>query len=627
METLLNIFLEPNDTRDDCRNSLQSNLQDMQDKVLTVFKLPITYNGKKMELNENIINDLELLKSNSSNETISPVYDVIFQPETCFGKNILKLIPKYYTTDMVFLKETQKILNNVNIPNTTYPFPKQGEGVGEGNYNRILEIYTSIKNDNGFLQKYLYIDYEHFLFLNNNELFLQILSMYNVLSPLLTFLIPIFLLIIPFIIIKIQGIPITFETYKKVLYIVISEHSLGKVFTQFNKVEFDKKIYLIISAFFYIFSIYTNVMTCIRFYKNMKYIHDYLEELYKYVKQTIKTSSWFSLISNNMISYSTFNNVLETNISIIKELDEELNKIIFPFSICVKKTMQIGHILKIFYKLHTDEKYQNSLLYSFGFNGYIDILNGVTKNIYKNKKLNYISFLSKKNKHKSCYKKMFYPPLMNCDKVVNDIKLDDNIILTGVNASGKTTILKSVLINTIISQQFGVGCFDKGKLYPFKHIHCYLNILDTSDRYSLFQSECKKCQDIINIIGKDKQYRHLCVFDELFSGTNPEEAIKCGFGFLLFLTKFKNVRFLLTTHFIELSKKFNYNKDNIKKKELTDTINVINKKMESLYNNEGVLIHSYCIKNGINNIKGGIEILKEMNYPEDILDTIKNLGR
>jgi hypothetical protein len=64
--------------------------------------------------------------------------------------------------------------------------------------------------------------------------------------------------------------------------------------------------------------------------------------------------------------------------------------------------------------------------------------------------------------------------------VTNDINLKKNIIITGPNASGKTTYIKSTAINIILSQQFGCGFYKKCTLNPFTHIHSYLNIPDTS---------------------------------------------------------------------------------------------------------------------------------------------------
>jgi hypothetical protein len=664
IKTLKNYFNISNEKSingiDNINNNIakdKNNLNKINKDILTIFKLPIFYNNQNKLLNYNIITDLELIKINNSNnqqttndtnldfgEEIQtanqePIYNYIFKPTGCFGKNILNILPNYYTTDISFLKETQIIIQNIKNKETSIIDEKSLKEDGERSMDATLSILTKcrsyggkkeeeeeeeedilnilneIKNDNGFLQKYLYIDYEHLQFLNDNDLFLQIMSLFNIASPLLSLMLPIFLLIIPFIIIKAKGININFKTYKIILYQIISEHSLGKLFTQFNNVEMDKKIYLLCSGVIYLFSIYNNFLICSKFYSNMKKIHNYLSKLKNYIKTTIKKYNNFLNITENMKSYVIFNTILKTNLNGIEEFYKELNKIIFPLTFSFTKMVQIGFILKIFYKLHNETNLYNLIIYSFGFNGFVDILNGLHDNIYIENQINYTSFSTKKNK-KSYFKNMFYPTLIkNKNKIKNTYSFDKNIILSGVNASGKTTILKTVLINTILSQQFGIGCFDKSKFYPYDYLHCYLNIIDTSDRFSLFQSECLKCKEIIDNIIKNPNKKHLCIFDELFSGTNPDEAVNCGYAFLLFLSKYKYCRFLLTTHFLDLTIKFSSKTENEN--------NIINKKMESYYLNNK-LFHSYLLKNGINKIKGGYEILKEMNYPASIINTIMN---
>ena len=74
------------------------------------------------------------------------------------------------------------------------------------------------------------------------------------------------------------------------------------------------------------------------------------------------------------------------------------------------------------------------------------------------------------------------------------------MIITGPNAAGKTTLLKTTTINIILSQQWGCGFYRKCSISPYSHIHCYLNIPDTSGRDSLFQAEARRCKEILDAI-------------------------------------------------------------------------------------------------------------------------------
>lgn len=160
---------------------------------------------------------------------------------------------------------------------------------------------------------------------------------------------------------------------------------------------------------------------------------------------------------------------------------------------------------------------------------------------------------------------MYYPKFINNDSseiIKNDCNLNKNMIITGPNASGKTTTLKSAFINILLSQQIGYGCFDSLKLTPFDKLHCYLNIPDTSGRDSLFQAEARRCKEIIECIDEEtgNGLTHFCIFDELYSGTNPEEAIISANAFMDYIVKNENVTCILTTHYIKLCKKLSKNK-------------------------------------------------------------------
>jgi DNA mismatch repair protein MutS2 len=54
--------------------------------------------------------------------------------------------------------------------------------------------------------------------------------------------------------------------------------------------------------------------------------------------------------------------------------------------------------------------------------------------------------------------------------------------------------------------------------------------------------------ELINEVAEKPDSHHLCVFDELFSGTNANEALEAATGVLTHLNENYKVRFLVTTH-------------------------------------------------------------------------------
>jgi DNA mismatch repair ATPase MutS len=194
--------------------------------------------------------------------------------------------------------------------------------------------------------------------------------------------------------------------------------------------------------------------------------------------------------------------------------------------------------------------------------------------------------------------------------VTNDCTLDKNMTITGPNASGKTTILKSAFINIVLSQQIGFGCFESLDLHPYDNFHSYLNIPDTSGRDSLFQAEARQCKEIIDCINEKGEETHFGIFDELYSGTNPEEAIFSAKGFLQYIIKNDNVTCMLTTHYINLCKKLDKNKK------------IQNFNMKTIKKNDN-FEYTYKLIEGISKIKGGLKVLTDMNYPKEILSTFK----
>lgn len=596
------------------------------------FTLPILYNPVHQKLDEHIVKDLEL-KESTDGLSMS-IYDHFCNPSDCFSKQLLNFLPSYYTTDSKYLKDTQHILK------TLEEIPNDSECFGQ----TFLTMYDEVKRDKSFRDKYCYLDWDHLVFLNKCDWFMQFMSLYNISSPLLSFFFPIILLIVPFFVIKAKGHDISIDEYTTVLKEVISNHAIGKVFTQFNSVDTQQKIYLLVSAGFYIFSVYQNALVCIRFYNNMYKIYDFLNNMLKYLNHSIAKMEYFLNTFSFLPSYQLFNGELKQKLEYLRLIRTKLLHVveIDKFKLSLHSLKQIGYVMTEFYEFYDNPSYHAAIVYSFGFNGYMNVLNGLKRNI-NNKHISFCKFKrgnksgsnKKENKmgnkleskeeknvsNKTAFKNAYYPALIGKKPVKNSLNMSRHLVITGPNASGKTTTLKTSLINVLVSQQFGCGCYSSATIQPYTYIHCYLNIPDTIGRDSLLQAEARRCKEIIDSVSREEKTKtHFCVFDELYSGTNPEEAIVSAYVVMEYLANKPNVTTVLTTHYVDLCKRLEKHK-NIKnyrmKVEFTKSSTGLE---ENSYHPGGNdFKYTYLLEKGISDIKGGIKVLYDMKYPEEIL--------
>ena len=187
------------------------------------------------------------------------------------------------------------------------------------------------------------------------------------------------------------------------------------------------------------------------------------------------------------------------------------------------------------------------------------------------------------------------------------------MILTGPNASGKTTLLKTTMLNVLFSQQVGYAYCSSAAITPYTHLHSYLNIPDTSERDSLFQAEARRCRDILETMEQSgTKARHFCIFDELYSGTNPVEASKAAHAFMVYLSNHDNVDMMLTTHYTNICKRIQ--RDSLKRK-------LRNMKMQVNTIEPHGLQYTYTMVPGISKVQGAIHVLQDLHYPKDILLT------
>jgi hypothetical protein len=575
--------------KDDVINKNDSDKEDVSEseksEAKTKFILPIDYLDENVvhPLSEVVASDLELVSATASD----PMYETLLKPKHQFAKDMIHSWKKSFTSDTEFLKQTQQVILS-SEPSTNVV-----------DCGAISTVLKDIYETPAFHDRYSYIDIDKFHFINNSSKFLGFWTIINLLSPIFSIILPLILIIAPFVLLKIQQVPIDFNTYITVLKDIAKKHALGKVFSSMNDFSINNLVYVLFTVAMYAMQMYQNVKSCMRFYNNINLVNTNLLTLKQFVDHSIEGMEQFLQKNSGLSRYRGFCHDVSLHCDYLLSLKNEL-KDVKPFEFGVSKCFEVGYLLKCYYSLHSVAEYKVGIQYAVSFEGYRSNLESLAEQV--NQEL--IHFGAFTN-GKTVFKKQHYPT--HTDSVLNTVDLKKNLIITGPNASGKTTQLKTTAINIIFTQQFGLGFYESASLTPYTHIHSYLNIPDTSGRDSLFQAEARRCKEILDIIELEEKSRHFCIFDELFSGTNADEATSASFGFLKYLQKHENVDFILTTHFVKLCKM-------VKK---ASNLQIENFKMDATVDGNNIVFHYKLVK-GISKIKAAKLILVQMGFPEEV---------
>lgn len=145
----------------------------------------------------------------------------------------------------------------------------------------------------------------------------------------------------------------------------------------------------------------------------------------------------------------------------------------------------------------------------------------------------------------------FYHPLLT-NPVKNSLETHNKVILlTGANMSGKSTLLKALGF-CIYLAHLGVGIPAKnGKVPFFDHFFIGINLSDDlPNGYSRFMLEVKNVKKVLELAATGSKC--FAIFDELFSGTNPEDAFEICKTTLGGLSQFKDSFFIISSHLQQL---------------------------------------------------------------------------
>lgn len=213
----------------------------------------------------------------------------------------------------------------------------------------------------------------------------------------------------------------------------------------------------------------------------------------------------------------------------------------------------------------------------------------------------------------------FWHPLIDEERVVtNEVKLGNgarrNMLITGPNAGGKSTILKSISLCILLAQTIGIAPASRMEFTLFDAIKTYLNIVDDIGAgNSLFMAEAKQAQRILDMIEKSNKssFTFTC-FDEVFNGTSPVEGSAAAYSVASHLGRYDNSMCIIATHFPVLTK-------------LEGASSSFKNYKVSVAQCNGALQYPYKLEEGISRQHVALDVLKEQGFAGSLLDEAQAL--
>lgn len=195
----------------------------------------------------------------------------------------------------------------------------------------------------------------------------------------------------------------------------------------------------------------------------------------------------------------------------------------------------------------------------------------------------------------------FHPCIEN--PVANSFTQNRGMIITGSNASGKSTFLKMTAINAILAQTI---CTCTAKMYKANYFRIYssMSLRDNlADGESYYIVEIKALKRIIDAADTKDATPLLCFVDEVLRGTNTVERIAASTQILKRLSQ-KGIYCFAATHDIELTHLLEQYYDNCHFEEEVK---------------HGDVLFSYRLLEGRAHTRNAIKLLEIIGFSKEII--------
>lgn len=197
-------------------------------------------------------------------------------------------------------------------------------------------------------------------------------------------------------------------------------------------------------------------------------------------------------------------------------------------------------------------------------------------------------------------KEVYHPLLSN--PVPNDIEWLKNTLVTGSNASGKSTYVKSVAISCILAATTHTAL---ALTFSLPHGHILTSMAVEDDIFegdSYFVAEIKSVKRVLELAKTTVPC--LCFIDEILKGTNTIERIAASSSIVHWLGNYPSLAFV-ATHDIELTEILKGSCENVH--------------FEEQVTEKNGVTFDYCLRKGPSKTRNAIQLLQVLTYPQEIV--------
>ena len=550
----------------------------------------VNENGINGVADNNTLFDLEMFDSyDSSSGTDDTVLDAIDYTYTHGGKLVLKTVLANPLNDAESLDKRKHIIEAFG---SVY---EQNKGDTERLFNVVQENVDTVSwfmksrsEEEDALFNMLYFSKRYTKFMNRKPACLTAVNMYRILGcPAISIITPILYFVVPYMVMiwKYKW-NIGFIEYLKLMYEACSAKWSSDGSTKLS----------MLSAAFSLVFYFQSVFTTFEVSSTMKHIANIITDRCISVTRFVEASTALHKLYGGSFSNTDFG---------FDDTQDTPSAMDVHDRFSVFRACSLGSVLVKFKEF--DWRSIVPLMVK------VSIIDAILSVIVASESLALtpVRYLSQ-NEEPRVEARGLWHPCLPCHKAIrNDVVMGgdrpNNMILTGPNAGGKSTFMKSVFVNIILAQSICCAAADSFKLTPFHIVCTQMNVPDCKGKESLFEAEMNRCKQKIDIANASKGKFVAFAFDEIFSSTEPVEGMSGAYAIARSLGQHKNVVTFITTHFKHLCK-------------LAEEEDFEAMKMSATIDGDGKISFSYKLEKGVSDQHIALELLKIKGFDASIID-------